>query len=130
MVLKVVDNFVYFSVKSDVTSGSTGAAQKSFTSTAQTVSVGLVMSVTPQISQDRSVMLNVRPSISSITGFQIDPNPDLQAVQNKVPQIQTREIESLMRVSDGEIAVLGGLMQESGNYATGKVPGAGSIPFL
>ena len=129
-VLKVVDNFVYFSVKSDVTSGSTGAAQKSFTSTAQTVSVGLVMSVTPQISQDRSVMLNVRPSISSITGFQIDPNPDLQAVQNKVPQIQTREIESLMRVSDGEIAVLGGLMQESGNYATGKVPGAGSIPFL
>ena len=129
-VLKVVDNFVYFSVKSDVTSGSTGAAQKSFTSTAQTVSVGLVMSVTPQISLDRSVILNVRPSISSITGFQIDPNPDLQAVQNKVPQIQTREIESLMRVNDGEIAVLGGLMQESGNYATGKVPGAGNIPFL
>jgi MSHA type pilus biogenesis protein MshL len=129
-VLKVVDNFVYFEVKSDVTSGSTGAAQKSFTTTAQTVSVGLVMSVTPQIGSDRSIILNVRPSISSISGFQTDPNPDLVSVPNRVPQIQTREIESMMRISDGEIAVLGGLMQESGNYATGKIPGVGDIPIF
>ncbi len=128
-VLKVVDNFVYFSVKSDVTSGSTGAAQKSFTTTAQTVSVGLVMSVTPQIGSDHSIILNVRPSISSISGFTTDPNPDLIAIKNQVPQIQTREIESIMRLSDGEIAVLGGLMQEGGNYQTGKVPGVGDIPF-
>ncbi|MFY9329387.1 MAG: pilus (MSHA type) biogenesis protein MshL [Georgfuchsia sp.] len=128
-VLKVVDNFVYFNVKSDVTSGSTGAAQKSFTTTAQTVSVGLVMSVTPQIGADHSIILNVRPSISSISGFTTDPNPDLVTIQNRVPQIQTREIESVMRLSNGEIAVLGGLMQESSNYQTGKIPGAGSIPF-
>lgn len=128
-VLKVVDNFVYFNVKSDVTSGSTGAAQKSFTTTAQTVSVGLVMSVTPQVGSDHSIILNVRPSISSISGFTTDPNPDLVAIKNQVPQIQTREIESIMRLSDGEIAVLGGLMQESGNYQTGKIPGAGDIPF-
>ena len=128
-VLKVVDNFVYFNVKSDVTSGSTGAAQKSFTTTAQTVSVGLVMSVTPQVGSDHSIILNVRPSISSISGFTTDPNPDLVTIKNQVPQIQTREIESIMRLSDGEIAVLGGLMQESGNYQTGKIPGAGDIPF-
>jgi general secretion pathway protein D len=129
-VLKVVDNFVYFNVKSDVTSGTTGAAQKSFTTTAQTVSVGLVMSVTPQIGSDRSIILNVRPSISSISGFTTDPNPDLTTVKNQVPQIQTREIESIMRLSDGEIAVLGGLMQEGGNYQTGKVPGIGDIPIF
>lgn len=129
-VLRVVDNVVYFNVSSNVTSGSTGAAQKSFTTTAQTVSVGLVMSVTPQIGTDRSVILNVRPSISSISSFKNDPNPDLLTVQNRVPEIQTREIESIMRLTDGEIAVLGGLMQEGGNYATGKIPGAGDIPFL
>lgn len=129
-VLKVVDNFVYFSVASNVTSGSTGAALKSFTTTAQTVSVGLVMSVTPQIGSDHSIILNVRPSISSISGFTTDPNPDLVTVQNKVPQIQTREIESIMRLNDGEIAVLGGLMQEGGNYQTGKIPGVGDIPIF
>ena len=129
-VLKVVENIVYFSVKSDVTSGSTGAAQKSFTTTAQTVSVGLVMSVTPQVSAGGSVILNVRPSISSISQFQQDPNPDLTTVTNLVPQIQTREIESIMRVEDGEIAVLGGLMEERADYKTGRVPGVGKIPFF
>lgn len=130
-VLKVVENFVYFSVKSDVTSGSTGAAQKAITTTPQTVSVGLVMSVTPQINAGRSIILNVRPSISSISKFQPDPNPDIPAsTPNNIPQIQTREIESIMRVEDGEIAVLGGLMEERADYQTGRVPGAGSIPFF
>ena len=129
-VLKVVENYVYFTVKSDVTAGSTGAAQKAYTTTPQTVSVGLVMSVTPQINAARSIILNVRPSISSISAFQADPNPDLVAVKNNVPQIQTREIESIMRVEDGEIAVLGGLMEERVDYKTGRVPGAGGFPLL
>ena len=129
-VLKVVDNFVYFEVKSDATGGSTGPAVKSFTTTAKTVSVGLVMSVTPQVSADRSIMLNVRPSISSITGFQTDPNPDLVNVQNNVPQIRTQEIESIIRVYDGEIEVRGGLMQETGDYQASKIPCAGADDML
>lgn len=129
-VLRVVDNIVYFNVSSNVATGNVGGALKSFTTTAQTVSIGLVMSVTPQISADHTVILDVRPSISSISGFTIDPNPDLATVQNKVPQIQTREIESIMRLNDGEIAVLGGLMEERGDYQTGKLPGAGDIPIL
>lgn len=128
-VLKVVENFVYFSVKSDVATGNTGAAQKAITTTPQTVSIGLVMSVTPQISANGSIILNVRPSISSISTTVLDPNPDL-TIENKVPVIQTREIESILRVQDGEIAVLGGLMQERADYKTGKVPGVGEIPIL
>lgn len=128
-ILKVVENFVYFSVKSDVAAGQSGAAQKSFTTTPQTVSVGLVMSVTPQVSANGSIILNVRPSISSISAFQTDPNPDL-TVPNRVPQIQTREIESVMRVENGQVAVLGGLMEERADYKTGRVPGIGRIPLV
>lgn len=127
-VLKVVENYVYFTVKSDVTAGQTGSAQKGYTTTPQTVSVGLVMSVTPQVSANNSVILNVRPSISSISGFQKDPNPDLVNVENKVPQIQTREIESIMRVNDGEIAVLGGLMEERIDNKNRADPGVGAVP--
>ena len=42
-----------------------------------------------------------------------DPNPSIPAgVKNYVPQIRTREIESIMRVNNGEVAVLGGLMED------------------
>jgi general secretion pathway protein D len=47
-----------------------------------------------------------------------------------VPEIQTREMESLMSVSDGDIAVLGGLMQDEVNDTDDKVPGVSRIPWL
>jgi general secretion pathway protein D len=87
--------------------------------------------VTPQISDNNTVTLNVRPTISSISGFKDDPNPSIPAgLKNQVPQIRTREIESILRVSSGEIAVLGGLMEDGINYQTGRVPGLGLLPVV
>jgi len=129
-ILKVVDNFVYFQVKSDASQGQTSTVT-TVTTTPQSVSVGLVMSVTPQISEGNAVLLNVRPTISRITGTKRDPNPILPAsIPNLVPEIQTREMESLMSVNDGDIAVLGGLMQEGMNNTDDTVPGISSIPIL
>ena len=60
-----------------------------------------------------------------------DPNPDLRknGIENLVPMIRTREIESVMRVSNGQIAVLGGLMQDRIDYKTNRLPGLGEIPL-
>jgi type II secretory pathway component GspD/PulD (secretin) len=41
-----------------------------------------------------------------------------------------REIESMMRVESGDIAVLGGLMEDRLDNRTGRLPGLGDIPFL
>lgn len=131
--LKVVENKVYFTVKADLTQATVigGTAIKAITTTPQSVSVGLVMMVTPQISENNSITLNVRPSITSISNYVSDPNPEIPAdIGNKIPEIRTREMESVMRVEDGEIAVLGGLMQERADYSTGRVPGVGAIPWL
>ncbi len=127
-ILKVVDNFVYFQVKSDTSQGQTSTLTN-LTTTPQSVSVGLVMSVTPQISESNSVMLNVRPTISRITGTKRDPHPSL-VIPNLVPEIQTREMESLMWVNNGDIAVLGGLMQDVTNNTDDAVPGVSKIPIL
>jgi general secretion pathway protein D len=129
--LKVVENVVYFNIKADVTAGNTNSnAIVAYTTTPQTVSVGLVMTVTPQISDTDQVILNVRPTISSIAGMVKDPNPDIPAhIANEIPQIRTREIESILRLSSGEIAVLGGLMEDRVDYKTGRVPVLGQIPF-
>lgn len=126
--LKVVDNIVYFQVKTDTSQGQTSTLQN-ITTTPQSVSVGVVMSVTPQISDTSSVLLNVRPTISRVTGFKKDPHPSLQ-VDNLVPEIQTREMESLMKINDGDIAVLGGLMHDEVNNKDDSVPGAAKIPLI
>ena len=117
-------------VKSD-TSQSQSSTLTNVTTTPQSVSIGLVMSVTPQISESNSVLLNVRPTISRIIGTKRDPNPILPAsIPNLVPEIQTREMESLMSVNDGDIAVLGGLMQDQLNNTDDAVPGISKIPFF
>jgi len=129
-VLKVVDNIVYFQVRSESSQGQTSTLSN-ITTTPQSVSVGVVMSVTPQISDNNSVLINVRPTISRITGFKRDPHPSLPAtIPNQVPEIQTREMESLMRINDGDIAVLGGLMQEEIDHNDDAVPGLSKLPLF
>jgi len=128
--LKVVENVVYFNVKSDISAATVNTgALKSFTTTPQTVSVGLVMAVTPQVSDSDQVTLNVRPTITSIASFVRDPNPDL-TIPNQIPQIRTREIESVMRVGSGDTAILGGLMEDKIDYQNQRIPVVGQIPLV
>ncbi len=108
-----------------------------FETTPRTVPVGFVMGVVPQISENSMISLLVRPSISRITRFVTDPNPQLTAtdnagnkILNQVPQIQTREMESVLRLQDGQTAVLGGLMQDEANNTEGTIPGVRSVPLL
>ena len=130
--LKVSEDFVYFNVKQDLAAGNVLGAEpiRATTTTPQSVSIGFFMSLTAQISDDDTVTLNVRPSISSISELKQDPNPALTTVKNFVPQIRTREIESMLRVQSGDIAVLGGLMEDRQDNKDGRIPGLGDIPFL
>jgi MSHA biogenesis protein MshL len=129
--LKVVENRVFFTVKAETTTNQTTAIT-TFTTTANSVPVGFVMSVTPQISDANGVLLNVRPTISRITGFVTDPNPQLAAagVVSRVPEIQTREMESVMQVSSGQVAVLGGLMQDSSQKNRDGLPVLSRVPAV
>jgi MSHA type pilus biogenesis protein MshL len=128
-VLKVVDNRVYFTLSVD-RQQTADSSERSTQTQIHTVPVGLVMNVLPQISEDNSVMLNIRPSLSRILGFVNDPNPDLNAAQvrNGVPEIQVREMESVLRVPSGSVAVIGGLMQSSQDDRDRQIPGLGDLP--
>jgi len=131
--LKVVDNRIYFNIGVQITPGTLGVPPVvTYTSTPATVPVGFVMSVTPSIDEAGMVMMDVRPTISRIIDYVNDPNPALaQAkVVSQIPEIQTREIESLMRVKSGDIAVMGGLMQDATNNTSDEVPGLGRIPWV
>ncbi len=127
--LKVVDNLVYFSVEAQTNQNQT-TSTTTFTSTAKTVPVGLVMSVTPQIGESGAVSLTVRPTISRRLRDVFDPNPDLAKanVRNPVPEIQVREMESVLQVFSGQTIVLGGLMQDNVRRDRDAVPGLGKLP--
>ncbi len=142
-ILKVVDNQVYFTIQATTTPATVagGIPYTTYTTTPNIVAVGLIMNVTPEIGEADSVLLNVRPSISRIVGNVADPNPTLAApcgaagaglagcgsITSNIPVIQTREMESLIKVNSGQIAVMGGLIQDNVTDLQDSVPGASQI---
>ena len=137
-VLKVIDNQVYFTIKADTTTNQT-ASTTTYTTTLHSVPVGLVMNVTPQISDSDTVLLNLRPSVSRIVDYVPDPNPSLKKssvnnfdadIVSKIPVIRTREMESVIRVDNGNIAVMGGLMEDTLKNTDNAVPGAYKLPIF
>jgi MSHA biogenesis protein MshL len=131
-VLKVVDNTVYFTIESTTNQNQTQSVV-TYTSTVHTVPIGLVMNVTPQIGESNTVLLNIRPTLSRTVGDgAIDPNPALKAlgIVNRIPVVRSREIESVLRVNSGNIAVMGGLMEDLLNNTDDTVPGLSRRPFF
>lgn len=151
--LKVVNNRVYFTITAQVTPATTTtAAQVTATSQVHTVPEGFVMGVTPQISDSGEIILNVRPTVSRIQGFVPDPglaltaqslgntnftisndcgnNPKAGEVQSCIPVLQTKEMESVLRLEDHQIAIMGGLMEDSIDHANNAVPGVSRIPVV
>lgn len=138
--LKVVDNLVYFNVSGSSTPATaTSPAVNSFTTTAQSIAVGFVMTVTPQIDDADQVTINIRPSLSRRIGTATDPNPSLVVyppvgtaaptrIVNEVPIIQTREMESILKIPNYQIAVMGGLMQDNFNDGEDSIPGLSRVP--
>ncbi|MEO8144410.1 MAG: secretin N-terminal domain-containing protein [Betaproteobacteria bacterium] len=143
-VLKVVDNLVYFTVAATTIPGTNGSATiTTFSTTVNSVPVGFIMSVVPQISEGDTVTFNVRPTISRKLRDIVDPNPSLAnpcgipvpvggcnipGISSLIPEIQTREMESVMRVQSGQTAVLGGLIQDSVTNVEDTIPGVRTIP--
>ncbi|MFT4712573.1 MAG: general secretion pathway protein D [Candidatus Azotimanducaceae bacterium] len=133
--LKVVDNLIYFTVEVNIdtsAAGIGGGGLTTFQTEVNTVPVGFVMSVTPYIDAAGSVILNVRPTISRVINFVRDPNPALASVDvvSEIPVIQIREVESVLKVRSGDIAVIGGLMQDEVKRSNRGVPLLGKIPLI
>lgn len=131
-VLKVVDNLVYFTVQVQNNLVANAGSSNTVTTIPNTVPVGIVMSVTPQISDLDMVNINVRPTISRKIADVVDPNPSLQAlnVVSRIPVIQVREMESMLQVQSGNTAVLGGLMEDTIQKNTDQVPGLSKVPVV
>jgi general secretion pathway protein D len=144
-ILKVARNEVYFKMnynkhfynRSDRPDISVG-------SDIQTVPIGLVLSVQPAIDElSKSVILFLRPTLSRSVGTVSDPSiaianqnakTDAEKVssvpESKIPIIEVKEIDSVLRLKDGEVAILGGLMQTTSSNTRYKTPLLGDVPVI
>lgn len=84
--------------------------------------VGISLKITPQISKDRLVRLNVHQQITKLDTVN-QSSPDR-------PTTLKREIQTTIIVEDGHSVVIGGLIDESLTRTVNKVPCLGDIPFL
>lgn len=142
-VLTFARNFVYFDIeieREQQVSGDTPLAPL-LTVTAEpvTIPVGIIISMHPVINtKTNEVTLSIRPTLSRIIDFVEDPTvPILLAqsdtdvnVSNRVPQIEVRELDSLMRMRSGQVMVLGGLMEQVGDNSDTGVPFLSGMPWV
>ncbi len=83
--------------------------------------VGTKLTVTPQINESDSMLLTISQEVSSIAAS-VEGAADLVT--------QERTIETTVIVGDGEVIVLGGLLEDSLRETDQRVPLLGSIPLL
>jgi len=103
------------------TTASTGGTVNPF-QTIERKDVGLTLRVKPQISENGTVKLNIYQEVSSIDA----------ATRNNTngPNTNKRSIESQVLVEDGQIVVLGGLLQDEYSGNVEQVPVLGSVPVF
>ncbi len=85
------------------------------------IEASVKLEITPWVSASGEVTAEIRPEFSSPVG---DFDPDVP------PTINSRVLESTVRLRDGETIILGGLIRESEEVTMNKVPILGSIPLL
>lgn len=135
-VIKVATNRVFFRLLYDreFSFESRTREKERISSEIQTIPIGLVMVVQPSINPETGeIIMTLRPTISRVVGEKEDPAVAIvseQAQQSLVPEIQVRELDSVLSLASGSIAVMGGLMQERSDNDQAGVPELSDVPLL
>src|SRR3989338_3306557 len=127
--LNFVDKLVYFHVESTQTQapGQSGNVASTTTATKQEENVGVELSITPSINLKTSeVTMTIVPIVSVKSGEVTDPANSA----NKVPIIQTRELNTIAKIQSGNIIVIGGLMKEEATNVDSGIPFLNKIPVF
>lgn len=130
-VLKVgTDEFFVTNVSSTTVTGTATTSTPNVT--LQPFFSGIALDVMPQISDDGQITLHVHPSVSKVT--EKDKTVDLGGTLGKMnlplASSTVSETDSVVRVQDGSIVAIGGLMQQSMTDDRSGVPVAGDVPLF
>jgi len=122
--IKVGSDRTFFTQTVNRTIANTGIGEVYITDEPYSITEGLVLSVTPQISKDRWIMLDISPVITRITEVVTS------AQGSTAPVLDIKQASTLIRARDGEMIILGGLIQESASQTDRQVPFFSQLPIV
>ncbi len=85
--------------------------------------VGTILTVTPQVARDGKIRLHIVPEFGVVVGT-------VQVSTSTVPIVDTRKVDTVALVDDGEAVVLGGLRKKDTTKQINKIPLLGDLPLL
>jgi len=89
----------------------------------QYLDVGVNIDVTPRVHQGREVTLKISIDISSVTSYQ-----NIGGISQ--PVIGQRKIDHEMRLKEGEVSLMGGILEDQQTKSLTGIPGLANIPIL
>lgn len=124
-IVRIVREDVYFLASVQPAVVSNGVATEPVISyTPQTVAVGVVLDVTPQVAGNGVVTMNVHPTISDVVAVAKSPNLDT------APVLSVRELDTVGTVADGQTMLIAGLISERERQVRSGVPLLKDLPGL
>ncbi|HEX5669911.1 MAG TPA: pilus (MSHA type) biogenesis protein MshL [Sulfuricurvum sp.] len=109
---------------STLAGGTTG--QQATSEVVSSVFSGVLLDITPEISNDGSITLRINPSISDVASQLATDN----STRSMPPDLSRRQMSSVVTVNDGSTVIMGGLINTKNDIKTHKVPLLGDIPVL
>ena len=122
-VIRAGTDEVFFETRVSETPSLTGT-QTSRTVNPRTVTIGVVLGVTPQVGADGTVVLHIHPTVTEKRG------EAKSAIGDTFPILDVREADMIVRAREGQVVVIGGLMQEKRIDSDSKVPILGDLPGI
>lgn len=122
-VIKLTTQEVSWDFKTkDTSSGNTTNTNSGYES--KIIEVGIFLDVTPQISEDGTITMQVHPSISEVKSVSVSPDS-----KSTMPIIDTREIDTTAIARSGDTIVIAGLIVDKLRESKRSVPLLGDIPY-
>ncbi len=90
-----------------------------------TIAIGTILAVTPQIDDEGVVTLDVLPAITRLQAVVTSPDG-----RQTAPVTEKKEASTIVRLRDGETAVIGGLISEENGESTRAIPVLGATPLV
>lgn len=91
---------------------------------------GVALDVTPQIGQEGDIVLHIHPAVSEVREQTKNVTTTLGTLTLPLAASSIRESDTVIRAANGQVVVIGGLMQNASQDEDASVPLLGDIPFL
>ncbi|MFB1007816.1 MAG: pilus (MSHA type) biogenesis protein MshL [Sulfurospirillum sp.] len=125
--ITVGDNINY-RIPEDTTNTATTTTTLTTTYTNYSIFIGVLLNITPEISEDNEIILRINPSVSNFKYSSDDAkttNP-----REIAPDTQEKKLSTVVKVKDGSTIILGGLIANTKGKEESSVPLLSSIPLL